>query len=459
MEYQGDGATAPSELRKVGFRADLPGFGEEGWTLRAEYFDHGTDKRFRAPVVSGLPSGPPPPTFPEAAGDANAHGVVLHGQWKGTLLDRYDWRLRTFYTMTDRDREANSLMYQTDTFEVDFQVGTEILGTDFLSGIRHRANHFDFGLGPVWEDYTQVQDPITSANIDLLHIFGFPVGEQTESHNSFFVQDTIHLRENVHFLFGTKFEDNESGEQWAPSGRLWWNPEQNTTYWLSFSMAYQLPTVSLRRAASTIGYFQHPVNGIVPLSIQPNPDLDPSELKQWEAGWRKLFNNDLSLDVSAFWGEYDELFLLGNHLAGNTYENSDTAETYGGEIAINWQYNDQFQTKDSVSYSETEMDGPGANTAVYSAAKWRGNLGFIFSPNHELSHHLHFYATERAFPTVPGYIRTDIGTTWRPNQEWELSLHVFNLFDPQHPEFHSRVNGSFLHEVPRTIHFQARKWF
>ena len=110
-------------------------------------------------------------------------------------------------------------------------------------------------------------------------------------------------------------------------------------------------------------------------------------------------------------------------------------------------------------YSDTEMEGPGAGTAVYSSAKWRGNVGLIYSPDHRFSHHLHFYATERAFPTVPGYIRTDIGTTWRPNDDWELSLHIYNLFDPQHPEFHSAVNGGFVHEVPRTAYLQVRRWF
>ena len=64
MKYQGDGITPPSELRKVGFRADLPGFGEEGWTLRAEYFDHATEKRFREPVVAVPPiPGAPPSSY------------------------------------------------------------------------------------------------------------------------------------------------------------------------------------------------------------------------------------------------------------------------------------------------------------------------------------------------------------------------------------------------------------
>ena len=459
LEYQGDGSTLPSELQKVGFRADLPGFGEEGWTLRAEYYDHTTEKRFRAPVVAAPPNSPPPPTFNEASGDANTQGFAVHGNWKGTLQDIYDWSLHAYYTSSDRDREANSLMFETNTFEVDFKIGREIAGTDFLAGIRHRTNRFEFGLGPVWEDYTQFTDPVTGNPVDLLHIFGFPIGKQSESHNSFFLQDTIHIKDKLHFLFGTKYEHNETGEQWAPSARLWWNPNENTTYWLSFSVAHQLPTVSLRQANSTVGYFQHPVNGVIPLTIRPNPNLQTSELHQWETGWRKIFHNDLSLDVTAFMGEYDQLFLFGNHLAGSTYQNTGAAETYGGEIALNWKASEQLRTKASVSYSDTDLAGPGASTSVYSEANWRGNLGFIFAPNHKFSHQLHFYATERSFPTVPGYIRTDIGTTWRPSRDWELSLNLFNAFDPQHPEFHSRINGNFVNEVPRTLHLQVRRWF
>jgi len=138
---------------------------------------------------------------------------------------------------------------------------------------------------------------------------------------------------------------------------------------------------------------------------------------------------------------------------------TDEAETYGAEIAANWHPTEHLQVRSSISYSDTDIIGLAAGTQEYSQANWRGNLGAIFAPNTQWSYQLNLYATERAFAQVPGYIRTDIGTTWTPNEDWEVSAHIQNLFDPAHMEDYSSFFGFQGWEVPRTAYLQIRRWF
>lgn len=190
----------------------------------------------------------------------------------------------------------------------------------------------------------------------------------------------------------------------------------------------------------------------------PIPSTEPAELKQWEIGWRHLASENFSWDATAFHGEYELLSLVGAHRLGNNIRNSESAESYGGEIAVNWQQG-QLSTRASISYADTQIEGVGAGTAVFSKAKWRGSLAALYSLDNSLRFNLGVYAVEKAFAQVPGYIRTDAGITWSPGKGWETSLQIQNAFDPLHPEHYSAFTGPGIYEVPRTVFLQARKWF
>lgn len=443
-----------TELRKVGFRADLPGFGEEGWTLRAEYFDHHTIGHFRGqftmPVdINGTPQAAPT-YLTDLYGPSTQEGGTIHGSWRGTIADHFEWKLNSYYHSADREWHNVGLDYNINTFEFDFQIGREIGRHDLRAGIRHRTHDFS----------TLVDDMNLPAGYPptAVQLFTLTQDGATERLNSAFLQDTITLREDLRLLVGTKFEDNPTGNYWAPSARLWWHPDPKTTFWLSYSNARQLPGYNSRYANITVGYAQLGPN-FLPLSLQADARSQPAELEQWEIGWRKLLSQELSVDVALFLGDYDDLTLNGEHGLFANHHNTDTAEAYGGELAINWQPNPHWQIRTSVSYTDTDIEGLGSNTDQYSHAKWRGNLLTNYSPNEDWTYHLNFYGSERAFDEVPGYIRTDLGATWTPNHKWDVSAFVQNVFDPLHPEDYSSFYGEEVQEVPRTAYLQVRRWF
>jgi len=440
-----------TELRKVGFRADLPGFGEEGWTLRAEYFDHRTISRFGGQFLWT-----PPGTYTfldDFIDTANSHGASVQGNWSGTFAESVLWKLRTYYTHEERMWKNISLLHGMDTFEIDFQLGKKMGRHDLLAGLRHRYHDFSFQNYPVSSTYSTLFGNAAAP------IFTFPVEQVSEKINSAFIQDTLTLTDRIYLLAGTKFEDNPTGEHWMPSARIWWNADEQTTYWLAYSKALQLPGYNSRYATTTSGYAQVGPSAYVPLGLSSNPNSQPIELKQWELGWRHLFSESLSLDIATFWGEYNDLTLTGEHGLTQTHHNTDTAETIGGEVSLTWHPNEHLRIRSSISTADTDIEGPGSISQQYSKAKWRGNFRANYTPNEHWSYHLGLYGSDRAFPEVPQYIRTDIGTTWTPDEKWEISAYMQNLFDPSHPEDYSPSHGSTIQEVPRSAYLQIRRWF
>ena len=439
------------ELQKIGVRADLPGFGEKGWTLQAEYFDFDSTNRFLGPALVSPTNAPT--LLPDYLGKSTAQGAMVQGKWSGTFAENFDWNLNSYFNHDHRIWDANSLDFNIDTFEADFQVGTNIGQHSILAGYRYRHHRYKLQELPVSSTYTSILG--TSA----LPLFNFSANHAREHIHSLFLQDTLDITENLHLLLGTKYEENEVGKHWMPTARLWWTPDPKSTYWLSYSQALQLPGFFFREADMTTTYMETTPGTYTPISNFKNPALEPTELQQFEIGYRKIFSDNVSLDFTSFYGEYDKLILTGEHLAGKMFNNEDSADSYGGEITLNWHPNTSLQVRSSLSYSETNLIGPGANTSIFSSSKWRGNIIANYRPNQKFTYHLGIYGVDRAQPTVPGYIRTDIGTTYTPNPDWEFRLQIQNLFDPSHPEDHNQFIGLLHHEIPRTAYLQIRRWF
>lgn len=448
--YATEDSECNQEMGKFGFRADLPGFGEDGWTLHAEVFDQKSRQRFTGPIVL---DGLPPTGLPEPKGTNYARGYSVHGKWGGTFDNGIDWKFHSYFSEDDRDWDAVDLEFGVETFEADFQIGKSFGIHNLLAGIRHRHHDFNSVSGEPPASW------IAALGTAAMPLLAFTENETTEEINSFFFQDTVDLRDNLHLLVGTKFEDNYTGGHWVPSARVWWEKDASTTYWASYSNAQQLPGYDLRYATATTVYQPVGPGAFIPIQVLPNQNSMPAELEQWEAGWRQLASDNLSLDFAVFYGQFEDLTLIGNHRANNNLHNTDSADTYGGEIAANWHPSANLQVRTSVSYSDTDFEGLGATTDEYSVANWRANLVATYTASDSLRCNLGLYATERASEQVPGYLRTDAGITWTPVPEWEVSLQGQNLSDSSHPEDYSAFNGTHAYEVPRTAYLQIRRWF
>ena len=441
-----DGSHPDSDLTKVGLRADLPGFGEEGWTFRAEYLEHRGHHRFFTQTLDGTA---PQPTLPDLMGDSRTRGAMVQGEWDGEAAWGIDWHLNASYSYDDREYDALPLDLDVGTFELDFQLGKHIGRHDLLGGFRYKGYDYGIGHGTIAQAYTDI---LGNAATPLLT---FPNGDDYEHIETFFLQDTIDLPHDFHLLLALKYDDMPVEQDWMPSARLWWTPNSKTTIWGAISQSKHLPAYDSRYAVSTPGYTETSPGVYTPANGTPRNSALPTELYMGELGCRHLFSSSLSAEVSLFAGKFNDMLLL----IGGPREDYNSAKTHGGEFALQWSPSRCLEVRPSISYSNNEIDGPSSGTDEYSRAKWRGNLIATYCPLPDWTCQLGLYSTERAYDQVPGYLRTDLGAKWTPDLDWEVSFYVRNLFDPSHPEDYTSIHGMVVHEVPRTAYLQLRRWF
>ena len=446
-----DGSSQYTNLYKTGFRADLQPNGIHNFTLHAEYYDLDAAHRISGPAIIVNPFSPnsfPPNYFlGDFSKDYQAQGGSLHGTWEANLDSGLDLKASSYFARDDRLMGAISLDFVVDTYEADFQVKKKFGGHLLQAGIRHRRHEYDFETTGLPASLTSTVGAGTAAPL-----LGFPSTTYAEEIHSGFLQDTFTLRDGLHLLAGTKYEENATGDYWHPSARIWWQPKEDTTLWGSYSVAHQMPGHAARHSIITYGYAAAGPT-FFPLTITADPSLRSGKLRQGELGVRKILHEGLTLDLAAYLGDFAHFYL------GETGGDTNTADTYGGEISLGWKPTPELWIRSSASYSDTDVQGPGATLNLFSQAKWRGNLRADITPPGPISYFLAFYASERAFPQIPGYVRTDVGATWMPNQTWDASLHIQNLFDPSHPEDLGGFNDDPGYEVPRSVYLRFRRWF
>jgi iron complex outermembrane receptor protein len=399
---------------------------------------------------------PAPPFAPtEVADTFNTFGANLLGRWTHIFSADSSMSLQSYYDRTLRD----TIIFKEDrdTFDIDFQ-------HRFPLGARQDVV---WGLG-----YRVTSDKVReSDNFDV----SLDPPDRTTHLFSAFVQDEIALiAEKLNLTLGSKFEHNDfTGFEFQPSGRLVWTPHERHTFWGAISRAVRTPS----RAEDDIRLNQPPVfpaNTFFPgspaavTSIFGNRDFDSEKLIAYEFGYRLQPHKRLSVDLAAFYNEYDALRSLEPgvplfrfapfppfnhpgvpppHIAFQV-DNKMSGETYGVEIAPSWQMMDWWLWRISYSYLEMDLHTDAGSGDTTTAQGTEGS-----NPHHQfsLSASIDFpsdvtldcavrYVDQLPARLIDSYVVLDIRLAWRPIKNLELSIVGQNLLDDRHPEF----NPSFI---------------
>jgi iron complex outermembrane receptor protein len=180
----------------------------------------------------------------------------------------------------------------------------------------------------------------------------------------------------------------------------------------------------------------------------------------YELGYRIQPNPRLSVDLAAFYNDYDRL--LSRRPTGTIisaapldilpfeYETTLHGATYGGEAVFTIAASAAWRL--SASYSLLLMDMRGEPSSA--AASLESNTPThqaVLRAAYDFTRHVSLDAQLRYVDnvqSVPAYLTADVRLSWRPTDDLELSLVGQNLFDDQHPEQASTI-GLPTVEVPR----------
>jgi iron complex outermembrane recepter protein len=375
-------------------------------------------------------------------------GGNLLARWSHTISENSSWSLQGYYDRTHRD--AAIFRENRDTFDIDFQHRFPLWSrNDVMWGLEYRWTQDD------------------TRETDNFDVSMNPASRNTQVFSAFLQDEIALIRDRLSLTLGSKFEHNDyTGFEFQPSGRLTWKPHRRHTIWAAVSRA-------VRTAARTdhdVRLNQHPVfPGPLITSIRGQDGFESETLIAYELGYRLQVHKRASLDFAAFYNEYDDL--RGLRPAGFQaspppphiaifLDNALEGESYGGEMAANYQLADWWRWRASYSLLELQIHPKSNPPDAMSEHNIEGA-----SPHHQfrISSAMDLpagfgldwavrYVDQLPAYDVDSYVALDVRLSWRPRPNLEIAIVGQNLLDNQHPEFVPTSIRTQRTEVERSVY-------
>jgi len=390
------------------------------------------------------------PDRQEVDPEVDLSGGFLQLAWNHTFSDRSDTSLQISYDEFKRPDVLDEGRY---TLNFDFQHHFKLGQRQSLVwglGYRYSSSHTNGGL-------TMTLNPA-----DLNTQIG-----------SSFIQDEIAISpDRLYLTVGTKLEhDYYRGFVLLPSARLTWQPSGHLMFWAAISRAARTPASFDTAERLNFGGFVGPGGTPVLIGLVGNPHFKNEDLTAYEAGFRASILKRLSIDFSAFYGDYShqqtvepappvfETTPAPAHLfIPSILENLMHGESQGLEVAANWKVTDRWTLSPGYAFEQIHMhlDPSSQDTTSVSATVGSSPVNSAQLRSHFILPHNMAWDTSTYFvgrlddPKVPSYTRVDTSLTWHCREGLSISLVGQNLVRDRHLEFIESTGTSTSNLIKRS---------
>ncbi|KPK02042.1 MAG: TonB-dependent receptor [Nitrospira bacterium SG8_35_4] len=452
----GDKAADQWHAGRGGFRLDWDPGSNDSYTLQGDISDGEAGETAREHFLT-------PPYSRISNNENDFKGGNILGRWTHTLSESSDLALQVYYDVTKRDNPIIGI--KRDTIDIDLQHRVPLA----------EKHEVIWGLG-----YRYTKDSIE--NSDSL-IFT-PASRDDELFSAFLQADITLVDNRLYLTLGSKFEENDyTGFEVQPSGRIMWTPKEKVSVWSSVSRAVRTPSraehdARINQAVLPPGslYMFSPA---AQTALFASDDFESEELIAYETGIRFWPHHYLSMDIAAFYNDYDRMrtFETGSMLcepSGSTFpaclptdhvvipstaDNKMQGETYGVELASDWKILDWWNIRAAYTYLQIQMhlDEDSTDTTSESAEGESPHNQFSLRSSADIGMDVDLdlwvrYVDNLKTQDVDKYITLDARLGWKPVQNLELSLTGQNLLDSQHPEFNPEIVDVIPTEVQRSVY-------
>jgi iron complex outermembrane receptor protein len=415
-------------------------------------------------------------------------GASANDGWtKGQTGFRSDWS-------TDQD----SATVQGDVYRAAEQEFTNadgsIAGANLLGRFQHRADHSDFQV-QTYMDQTERFGPESSGGgAFVLHTYDIEIqqsiqagahqkivwggGERVNSYaitnqaellfepprrnltlGDAFVQDTVSLSRSLDVTAGFKMEDDPYwGWTPLPDVRASWLLSDRVATWASASQAIRAPTPFDEDIVEKIG---------PNVALSGNRFFHPERVTDYETGTRIEVSTALSLSLTAFYNDYDDLRTVEPTSATQffplSWANLMKGDTYGVEGWANWQVADWWRLSPGFTALHEQLRfKPGASGLLGSAQAGDDPSSHAdVKSSMQLSHRVVVDATLRYVgalpsPALPHYLELNGRVGWRASDLVDLSVNALNLLHARHYEYSPALGGEGIY---RSVMAEARLRF
>jgi len=420
-------------MARSGFRADWKATEHDRVTVTGDGYGGEVKEHVDTPSLSS-------PTGSDPINDrVDLRGGHLLVRWDHVIDATSDFSVQLYYDQTFR----SSALFKDElrTGDLDIQHRFRLGAThDINWGLGYRIYRSEFS-----GDFTIQLDPPGRTD-DLI---------------SAFVQDEITLMpDHLRLTIGSKFEDNDySGFEVQPSGRLAWTIDDRHMVWASASRAVRTP--SIIDVALRVNAFVIPGPTPVVSSFLGDRGFQSEELIAFETGYRVRPADFLSADLAVFYNRYDKLrsieagasFLEPNpppqHLVFPfTLANGLDAKSWGVELSANVQAAPTWLIQVSYSHlrlntSDDSGEGSDPRDSVWirSAVDLNADMSLDVVGR---------YVSRLPAFDLDSYIETDLRLAWRnPARTLEAAVVGQNLIHESHAEFQREAARS---EIQRAVY-------
>jgi iron complex outermembrane receptor protein len=420
------------DMSHGGFRLDWDSSSQNSFTFQGDIYTGQENETYSVPAFM-------PPFATAITSTDNVSGGNLLGRWRHTFATDSVLTLQAYYDRTIRDSPIFG--ENRDTGDIDLQ---------------HR-----FALGDRQQIIWGLGFRVTHSDIKNSVNVAFIPSNRTLTLYSAFVQDEITiLPERLRLTIGSKFEHNDfTGFEIQPSARALWTPGHGQTIWGSISRAVRTPSeaendVRLNPAGAPPGF----------VTIFGNPNFDSEELLAYEIGYRVQPINQLKLDLTAYYNDYDHLRTIEPILPGpvspSRVDNKLFGHTYGTEISATVQPFKQWRLQSGYTYWQADLHREHGSHDTMTEQTDEGSSPhnqFFIRSILDVGWNVEFDSTLRyvdvlPFPKIPSYVMLDLRLAWSPRKDLEIAIVGQNLLDDRHPEFAPTFIGTQKSEVARNVY-------
>jgi iron complex outermembrane receptor protein len=427
------------DMYQAGFRLDWEPTKQNSFTVQGDAYTGSQDETYVVPTIS-------PPFARKIETTDDVSGGNLLGRWSHNFSVDSQLSVQAYFDRTER----TSAIFgeKRDTGDIDLQ-------HRFALGDRQDVI---WGLG----FRTTRDDVANSLNVSLRP------DSRTLNLYSGFVQDEITIvPERFRLTIGSKFEHNDfTGFEIQPSARVLWTPGHSQSFWASVSRAVRTPS---RAESDIVLNSAGAPPGLV--TIFGNPDMESEKLLAYEFGYRIQPINQLKLDLTAFYNDYDDLRTLEpirpGPLSPSIVANKLFGESYGAEISATAQVMSRWRLQGSYTYLDVQLhreSGSHDSSTEITVERSSPHHQFFVRSILDLGWNVQFDSTLRYVdvlpavnsvpmrPKIPSYITLDVRLAWSPRKDLEIAIVGQNLLDDRHPEFAPTFIGTQQTEVERSVY-------
>jgi iron complex outermembrane receptor protein len=264
-------------------------------------------------------------------------GANLLGRWQHHT-ERSEVQLQAYIDQSQRSAPADGVAFVVHTADLELQ-------QSLMLGTRQR---FVWGAG-----YRLISYGITNSAA-----LSFIPPERDLRLSNIFAQDTIALTDSLRFTLGVKLE-NPAYANWVvhPDARLAWQASSKSLLWVAASHAIRSATPFDADVVEKVGSV---------VFLTGNPDFRTEKVVSYEMGYRGEPSPSLSVSVSAYVSDYDDLRTV--ETASSTaflplrWDNLMEGQIYGLTAWAKWEVADWWRLSPGLALLHKELKfSPGAS--------------------------------------------------------------------------------------------------